>query len=247
MSFTVPASWEELTQQQLRYCISLYAAYDEREDGQRMIQTAALFHFMGVRVDGEDENGILCYKPSTDETFLLDPELLPWMMKQVEWIVHPERMTVRMEELHHCKAVAFDLRDLPFGKYLECENYYQGWMATHLFNRLNGLLDRLYTVPQGGKMIYTRFDQYSVALWWMAIKTLYGRLYPHLFKESEGEGSDINQESQLEMMDAQIRMLTKGDVTKENEILNHTYTRRALTELDAQAREAEEIRKMMKK
>lgn len=247
MSFTVPTDWSELTQQQLRYCISLYATYDEREDGQRMIQTAALLHFMGVRVDGEQKEGILCYKPETGESFLLDAELLPWMVKHVEWVLHPEQMTDRMELLHGYKAYFFDLRDFPFGKYLECENHYQTWMLTHNMARLDEMLDKLYKIPEGEKMIHTRFDQYSVALWWVGVKSLYGRLFPHLFKEPSGEGVDIDQESLLEMMDAQIRMLTKGDVLKEDAIRNEVSTRRALTELDAQAREAEEIKKMMKK
>lgn len=246
MSFTVPTGWSELTQQQLRKIISLYTLYDERENGKEMIQLASLFYFMGIRVDGEQNEGILCYKPESGETFFLDPELLPDMVKQVEWVSHPEQITIRMEELHGCKAVAFDLRDLPFGKYLECENYYQAWVASHKFPALGEMLSRLYIVPEGRKIACTLFDSYSVALWWMGVKSLYGRFYPHLFKEPSGEGVEINQENQLEMMDAQIRMLTKGDVTKENEILNHTYTRRALTELDAQAREAEEIKKMMK-
>jgi uncharacterized protein YbjQ (UPF0145 family) len=41
-------------------------------------------------------------------------------------------------------------------------------------------------------------------------------------------------------MNAQIRALTKGDITKEQEILNMD-TWRALTELNAQAREYQEI------
>ena len=42
-------------------------------------------------------------------------------------------------------------------------------------------------------------------------------------------------------MNNQIRALTEGDVTKENEILA-LDTWRALTELDAKAREAEEFK-----
>lgn len=41
-------------------------------------------------------------------------------------------------------------------------------------------------------------------------------------------------------MNAQIRALTKGDITKEKEVL-HLDTWRALTELDALAKEAEEF------
>ena len=45
-----------------------------------------------------------------------------------------------------------------------------------------------------------------------------------------------------EAMDAQIRALTKGDVTKEAEVLQ-LDTWRALTELNAQAKEYEELRR----
>ena len=48
-----------------------------------------------------------------------------------------------------------------------------------------------------------------------------------------------------ESMDAQIRALTKGDVTKEAEVLQ-LDTWRALTELNAQAKEYEELRKINK-
>ena len=46
-------------------------------------------------------------------------------------------------------------------------------------------------------------------------------------------------------MNAQIRALTKGDITKEKEVLNMD-TWRALFELDAQAKEAQELRNKYK-
>ena len=46
-------------------------------------------------------------------------------------------------------------------------------------------------------------------------------------------------------MNAQIRALTGGDITKEAAILQMDCWR-ALTELDAKAREAEEIRNQLK-
>ena len=47
-------------------------------------------------------------------------------------------------------------------------------------------------------------------------------------------------------MNAQIRALTGGDITKE-EIIRKANVWRALTELDAKAREAEELNKKLKK
>lgn len=45
-----------------------------------------------------------------------------------------------------------------------------------------------------------------------------------------------------ETMNAQIRALTKGDITKENTVLKMDVWR-ALTELDAQAADREELKK----
>ena len=47
-------------------------------------------------------------------------------------------------------------------------------------------------------------------------------------------------------MNAQIRALTGGDITKE-ETIRKANVWRALTELDAKAREAEELNKKLKK
>lgn len=247
MSFTVPTGWEQLSQGQLRYAISLYNIYDGRTDMMQMIATAALFHFMGVRVDYENEDGILCYKPETGENFLLDPELLPDMMKQVEWIKHPTQMRCRLEQLHGCNAVAaFDLRDLTFGIYLICENYYQAWMMTRSWTKLSPMIDLLYHIPEDRKMVKTQFDYVAVAMWWTAVKDLFGEMFPHFFRKAE-DGEEITRNVLREYMDAQIRLLTKGDVTKEEYIRNKVSTLRALTELDAQARESEELKKIMEK
>lgn len=246
MSFTVPSGWDGLSQRQLRKVIAIYAAYDERDNGRNMILTAALFYFMGVRVDGEQEEGILCRRTSTGECFLLDPELLPWMTRQLEWMLHPEQMRCRVGTLHNCRAVPFDLVDLVFGKYLVCENLYQTWMVTREWSVLDGMINMLYQVPDGRKMKYSRTDYYSVVMWWDGLKGLYAQMFPHLFSGT-GSGDDVDRDTLRMYMDTQIRMLTKGDVTKEGTIMNNTMTLRALTELDAQAREAEDIRRMMEK
>jgi len=69
-------------------------------------------------------------------------------------------------------------------------------------------------------------------------------MFPNFFKKVGGD-SEAEPPSYDELrrnIDAQIRALTKGDITKEKEILS-LDAMRALTELDAQAREYDEIRK----
>ena len=73
--------------------------------------------------------------------------------------------------------------------------------------------------------------------WWAQLKTLFGVHFPNFFKPAEDGGvADMTQ-----IMNNQIRALTEGDVTKENEILA-LDTWRALTELDAKAKEAEDFK-----
>ena len=82
------------------------------------------------------------------------------------------------------------------------------------------------------------------------MKGAFARLYPNFLSSVPDDnsnllGSDPRIGEQLrQAMNAQIRALTGGDITKEEQILQMDC-HRALTELDAKAREAEEMRKQM--
>ena len=75
---------------------------------------------------------------------------------------------------------------------------------------------------------------------------MFARRFSDFFQPASAQaenllGSSPNIGKQLqESMDAQIRALTKGDITKEKEILS-LDTWRALTELNAQAKEYKQI------
>jgi hypothetical protein len=76
-----------------------------------------------------------------------------------------------------------------------------------------------------------------VFLWFCAVKQLLGRWFHNFLKPAGESGTAITQESQYESTQAQIRLLTKGDVTKQKYILEQTDTWTALAELDALAKE----------
>ena len=111
-------------------------------------------------------------------------------------------------------------------------------MATHLY---------------GGRSIHlNKTERTSIFYWFASLKSLLARTFPHFLQSASTDGSanmigspNIGRRLQ-EAMNAQIRALTKGDITKEKEILS-LDTWRALTELDAQAKEYEEMNKMYNK
>ena len=242
VSFRVPTSWGELTQEQLRYVMKLLLIYGEQADGMNIAKLWALSKFCGFDVVYKTDGGWLCELHSTRQTFLLNPELLPSMIAHLSWLDHPEEMTVRLEQVGEYKAVDMLFRDLSFGDYLKLENFYQAYLTTHDEAKLQLMFRVLYSVPDDATVDIRPYVLLSVFFWYQATKYTYSKVFSHFLKPvSEGQQTGT-QESQREMMDAQIRLLTKGDVTKKEAVFN-VPAWDALTELDALARDSEEFKR----
>ena len=205
------------------------------------VKMAMLLYLCNIEVDCRTKEGFLCLEKTSGQTFLLDADYLPDMISHLDWMDTPENMTQRIEEVGGFRAVDFELRELTFGKYLECDNYYQAFLVGHDESSLKNMARILYRVPEDFDVSCLKEHiLLGVMLWWMAAKKVLSLWFPDFLKPADGEGT-ISQESQTESMRAQIRMLTKGDVTKEEYILNSLSVWTAMAELNAQAREAEEI------
>ena len=98
----------------------------------------------------------------------------------------------------------------------------------------------------GQKLIIYKLD---IFYWFASLKELFSRTFPSFLRPAGSmtsenlleQGAPLGRRLQ-EAMNAQIRALTKGDITKEREVLSMD-TWRALAELDAQAKEYEELKK----
>lgn len=244
MSFEVPTSWEQLTQEQLCYVVRLLWLYGEAPDWQERVRTAAFLRFCGLEVYVRTDLGWLCRELKTGKTFLLDTELLPSLLQHLDWLCHTDQMTVRIERVDGHKAVDFELRELMFGDYLMAENFYQAFLLDKDSKNLLSLAKILYAVPDGSDTAaFTEVILTGVFLWFCAVKQLLGRWFHNFLKPAGESGTAITQESQYESTQAQIRLLTKGDVTKQKYILEQTDTWTALAELDALAKDVEETKR----
>ena len=90
-------------------------------------------------------------------------------------------------------------------------------------------------------------ESLGVFYWWAGVKAMVSAMFPNFFKPSapvdlEDGSTPASYDEMRRNIDAQIRALTKGDITKEAEVLSLDALR-ALTELDAQAREYDELQK----
>lgn len=240
VQLSVPQGWEELTQEQLRYVVRILWLYREHEAWEETVQATVFCRLSGIRVLQQCKEGYICAKGR--KRFVLDRELLPVLVESVAWVTRTEEMTVRIEQAGNHTAVDFKLQQLPFGEYLQLENYYQALLATKDERHLLSMARILYQVPDGTEEPELKEELLmGVFLWCAAVKQLLAQWFPHFLRPSGEAGKTVTQEDMRESTQAQIRLLTKGDVTKQKYILEETDTWTALAELDALAREAEEI------
>jgi hypothetical protein len=152
-------------------------------------------------------------------------------------------MPFRIARIGWHRAVPADFEGVPFETFIVCDNLYQGYLAT----RQDDLLDELAAHLYGTKHIkLTAAERVSVFYWFASLKAMLSKEFHNFLQTATSDNANLldSDRSQYEILtaavNAQIRALTKGDVTKEKEVLA-LDTWRALTELDALAKEYQEL------
>ena len=248
LHLSCPRSWSEMTQEQLRYALhvigsGMYSSVEGR--------TLMLIRFTGIEVLGRTPGGWTCCVPvgSADgkkkRHFLF---LQSWQVqdfiRQLEYVDSYETMNVRLESIQGFKAVDALLHGVRFHDYLQMEKYYQGYLSTKEQKYALGLARLLYPAGQYDSSVgiasLDAAELTGTVMWYSYVKKRLSHFFPHFFKPAPVvQGKAVNW---LEQMNAQIRALTDGDITKEQAVYDKDCWR-ALTELDAKAREAEEFRR----
>lgn len=236
INFIVPGSWEEMSDKQLRYVYQLLAD----NFGTDEIKTLFLLKWSGTKVIGRQESGSYLVKLGKN-LFELTPLTLAELLVNLDWLGATPTSPVRPSKMNRRQALAADFQGVPFETFIVCDNYFQGYLQT----QQDYLLDEIgRVVYQDEKLKFLPWQRIAIFYWMVALKDLFARQFPEFFQPA-GSASDGNllgssATSVEDAMNAQIRALTKGDVTKEAEVLA-LDTHRALTELNAQAREYKEL------
>ena len=215
------------------------------------LKTRAFFSWAGIEVIDKEAGGYVCLTKSDKGPveFTLELWQVAEFVQQLDWLAETPMAPVRLERIDGCKAVDAKLIGVPFGQWLQLDNYYQGYLSRHDPARTEPLRRAaflLYLDSDGDNpksMRLTEAELLSVFYWILAVKNLFRQQFPHFFRPVEG---GVEQSTQMELMNAQIRALTGGDVTKEQRVLDLDVWR-ALTELDAKAREAQELQRQLSK
>lgn len=182
--------------------------------------------------------------------FEATPEHIAELLPLIGWLGELPTAPVRLEKICRAEALPADFQGVTFETYICVDNLYQGFLQTQNDALLDELARILY--PKLGKHKLDDAERISIFYWLASLKAFFSNRFSDFLQPVAGasDGNLLgspNIGAQLqEAMDAQIRALTKGDITKEKEILA-LDTWRALTELNAKAREYKQLQAQLKK
>lgn len=246
-----PQSWHDLTQKQLRYVFFLLATFADTT----VVKTYMFVRFTGIRVLCKNRFGWKCaYRPTNKrryKVFYLATWQINSFLKQLSWVDSTETMDNRLDVVQGLQAVhpllqadAKTKRVVSFGDYLCMEQQYQLFHCTRKAEHIDKLASFLYRRPDFSRptlLSLSPTEQVATLAWFAHIKYVMAHAFKHFFRKVN-DAEEISELSVLDSINTQIRALTDGDVTKEQAVKTIDCWR-ALTELDAKAREADELRR----
>ena len=203
-------------------------------------------------------NGLKVLASLPDKRFLIKrgKEVVPLSTRQIQqatsvldFLDSFAPMPVRIERIGKYHALPADFEKVPFEKYLYIENLFQGYLNTQSDELLLQMAQVLYASDH---VKPSKAHLVGIFYWTASLKQYFASQFPNFYKPASNTDSNLLGSGQADIYrqlrdstNAMIRALTGGDITKEERILKMD-TWRALTELDAKARDAEELRKITK-
>lgn len=248
LNLTAPTSWGDLSQDQLAFLLRTMEVVNRSNIGRRFISaddfaaqcaaqvaTYCLFRWNGLAVITPYADAWLLAHDG--EEYVVSAGDIAAATRALSWISELPPEPVRLDAIAGAKAVPADLDgDFSFDDWLACEALWQNYQVTQAPEALSQMAALLYKQPIKPEP----WQLLGIFYWWAGIKSLFNRLFPNFFQPSTGPAIEPTPDTIRRNMDAQIRALTKGDITKEELILSMPC-HRALTELDALAREYDEL------
>ena len=245
INITLPTSWGELTDKQLHLVYSLFADDFSFEE----IKTICLLKWNGLKILSALPHGRFIIK-SGRRKVILSAHQIHQAIHTLDFLDTIPTMPVRISRIGKHRAVSANFELLPFEQFILIENLFQGYINTQDNNLLQQIAEVLY---RSNKVKTDKAHLVGVFYWMATLKQYFAREFPNYYRPAANDTSNLLGTPQTttyqqlrDATNAMIRALTGGDITKESTILK-TDTWRALTELDALAKEAAELRKLTKK
>ncbi len=246
-NITLPTSWDELSDKQLLMVYGLFA----RDLSAAEVKTLCLMKWNGLKVLATLSRHRFLIKRGKEPEVALSTRQIQQATSVLDFLDNFAPMPVRITRIGKYHALPADFEKVPFEQYLYVDNLFQGYLNTQSDEQLLQIAQVLYASDD---VKPTKEHLVGIFYWMASLKQYFTSLFPNFYKPASamdetnllGSGQTDIYSQLRESTNAMIRALTGGDITKESAIMKMD-TWRALTELDAKAKEAEELRKAYKK
>ncbi len=244
-NLSLPTDWQSLSDSQLQYFFKQLSNDLPIEE----ILTLCLFKWADLRVLCKAHDGSYLVKRRHNQEAALTIRQVQAATASLDFLQRFATLPVRITKIRRAAAIAADFQGVPFSTFISADNYYQGFLHTKDEALLTQLTTLLY--PKVKSSYLTLPILLNTFYWFSSLKHYFSRLFPHFLQPMSSSSEDLLGyappigEMLRTAMNAQIRALTGGDITKEDAVLNMD-TWRALTELDAKAKEVEDIKRQKK-
>ena len=237
ISLSIPKSWQELPDKELRFVFRLLNGNYTLAQ----VKTMCLLRWAHLKViRREGAIFIIRYKK---QLYPISALQITEATQCLEWLGDFPQYPVRLSRIGFHRPVRADFQNVTFEEFLTLDNLYQGYLQTQNVELLHEMALVLY---QCRFIRLSKEEATSIFYWFTSLKRYFANLFTHFFSSgNEGEKSSLSFSQLQENMNTQIRALTGGDITKERDVLRMDCWR-ALTELDAKAKDYEEIKKQTK-
>jgi len=246
-NISLPTNWAELTDKQLHMVYSLFA----RDLSAAEVKTLCLIKWNRLKLLATLPDKRSLMKREGEQDVALSARQIQQATSVLDFLESFAPMPVRISHIGKHRAISATFEKVPFEQYLYVDNLFQGYLHT----QQDELLLQIAQVLYGSDNVKPSKAHLIGVFYWMAsLKQYFSNTFSNFYKpiaSKENGGSLGDEQTELykllrDTSNSMIRALTGGDITKEAAILKMD-TWRALTELDAKAKEAEELRKSMKK
>ena len=247
IDLSVPKSWQELPDKELRYVFRLLnGSYTLAQ-----VKTRCLLRWAGLHVVRQEgvhvlrQEGALFVVRRGKQVFPISALQITEAISNLEWLGDFPVYPVRLSRIGFHRAVNADLQNVSFEDFLTLDNLYQGYLQTQKENLLHDMALILY---QARFIRLSKEEATSIFYWFTSVKRYFASLFTHFLGISPniGENAALSYRQLQDNVNTQIRALTGGDITKERDVLRMDCWR-ALTELDAKAKDYDELQKATKK
>ena len=247
IDLSVPKSWQELPDKELRFVFRLLNGSFTLTQ----VKTRCLLRWAGLHVLRQE--GSLFVVRRGKQVFPISALQITEAISNLEWLGDFPVYPVRLSRIGFHRAVNANLQNVSFEDFLTLDNLYQGYLQTQKENLLHDMALILYQanffvcrLRRRRSIRLTKEEATCIFYWFTSVKRYFASLFTNFFSSAtDGEVFSPSYKQLQDNVNTQIRALTGGDITKERDVLQMDCWR-ALTELDAKAKDYDELKKATK-